>query len=235
MHIRTTLIAAGLSLVAFSSLQAAPADLWLAGYYRNPQPNHLIQGTIQLTQSGYFSTPRENSVALGFYATVFRQNPAWVNTWLNEAATLLPDHVYRIFVAAAWESGNALGARRMAELNAYTRPSLRPSIASLEGRGPSPLADLAVDSQDAMNVQWGAYLASGNQRYVLNILAALGSNQPGVAAAARYELAQEAASDPRVMTICQDQLNRQPHEISTQIEAALNSARSGDHPGQPGT
>lgn len=226
MTISKFVIAAGISLATFSSLQAAPLDgrHWLSDYYRDPRPDQLVQATIQLTQSGYFSSPREDAIAMGFFTTVFRQNPAWVDSWLNDASHLLPDHEYRILVVAAWQSGNVLGARRMRELAVYTSPDIRASVTGLLARGPVPVADVVVASQEDMNLQWGAYLASGDSRYILNILAALGSNRPGLAANARFELAQDAAADAQVMAICRDQLTRQPREISTQIEAALSSA-----------
>ena len=75
-----------------------------------------------------------------------------------------------------------------------------------------------------LNLQWGAFLASGDERHIVNVLAALGSGEPGLASSARFTLAQNAAAHPRVLDICRSQLDKQPAAVRAELKAALNSA-----------
>jgi hypothetical protein len=80
-----------------------------------------------------------------------------------------------------------------------------------------------------MNFQWGAFLASGDERCIVNVLTALGSDEPGLATSARFALAQNAAAHPRVLDICRAQLDKQPESVRAELKAALNHAS-----GKPG-
>jgi hypothetical protein len=77
-----------------------------------------------------------------------------------------------------------------------------------------------------MNLQWGAFLASGNERHVVAILDAMGADRPGLDIAARQSLAVNAVAHPRVMEICRVQLDRQPESVRAEIRAALKAAGS---------
>jgi len=75
-----------------------------------------------------------------------------------------------------------------------------------------------------MNLQWGAFLATGDQQNVTNILAALGRGESELTTAARYALAEAAAAHPRVLAICREQLGRQPASVRTLLQAAVQAA-----------
>ena len=48
-----------------------------------------------------------------------------------------------------------------------------------------------------MNLQWGAFLASGEERHIVRVLDALGTGERSLDSAARLALAQNAANHPR--------------------------------------
>lgn len=222
------MLLAGASLAALPLLQAAPTDpqLWMNDYRRNPQPDALMSEMIDLAQAHYFSSGRDTATAIGFLTAVFQQNPQRVDVWLEQCREFLPGHAYRVMLVAAWQAGNPGAARRVAELAAYNSPEVRADVLRMVAQGPAPLAASQVVSEDSMRAQYGAFLASGDRRYIVNILAAVGSDQPGVAAQARYELAQDAAADPQVMAICREQLAREPYPLRSQIEATLNQGQA---------
>ena len=51
------------------------------------------------------------------------------------------------------------------------------------------IVDTPVLSPSSMNLQWGAFLASGDERHVIKILEALGDNRPTLGTRALYALA----------------------------------------------
>lgn len=203
-----------------------PAWQWVAGYYQNPQPDDLLPAIHRLSSSGYFESLGQPAVAIGFFATVFAQNPERVNSWLSQAKDL-PEPHRRILAVAAWKSGSAAGARLLRELSARAEPALREQVRQLVLTGSEPIGSTPVLSSSSMNLQWGAFLASGDERYVVNVLTALGSEQPALSSSARFALARNAVAHPRVLEICRAQLDKQPEAIRSELRAALNAAASG--------
>lgn len=229
MKLFRVLLAMSPALVASSFLPAVEADSnrtawqWVSGYYQNPRPDDLPRAVHRLSRSGYFESVGQPAIAIGFFTTVFAQNPQHVSAWLAETKDL-PESHRRILAAAAWKSGSAHGARLMQELAASTHPELRAEIKDLLATGSDPVATTPVLSASSMNLQWGAFLASGDERHITNVLAALGSGEPGLASSARFTLAQNAATHPRVLEICRAQLDKQPAAVRAELKAALNAA-----------
>jgi len=227
MRILRVTLAMGLSLVAFSSLRAETSfgRQWMDHYYQNPRPNDFVRGVDSLNREGYFDAVVQPDIAIGFFSAVFKQNPQQVERWLRASAPLLSERPRRILAAAAWLAGSPAGAQRMLDMSARDDSDERAAVVQMAMNGPSaPVADIAVSSEPALNLQWGAFLATGNERYITNVLAALGSNQPGLATSACFTLAQNAAADPHVLQICRTQLDRQPESIRAEFQSALNDA-----------
>jgi hypothetical protein len=228
---------AGSALATFHATRAddsvsAPSanrgQQWLAHYYQNPRPEDFLTAVYSLSRSGYFESAGQPATAIGFFSTVFAQNPQNVNDWLVRTRELPSEH-RRILAAAAWKAGHPAGARQLRELSANADDKLRADLEALLAAGPVPVVDSPVRSESSMNLQWGAFLASGEERHITNVLAALGSGQPNLAASARYTLAVNAAVHPRVFEICEAQLARQPEGIRSEVRAVLNEVSIG-HP-----
>jgi hypothetical protein len=72
-----------------------------------------------------------------------------------------------------------------------------------------------------MRLQWGAFLASGDERHIVRILDAIGNGERNLTTVAQMALAEQAAAHPRVAEICRAQLERQPDEVRSVLRAAL--------------
>jgi hypothetical protein len=231
--LRVLLVAGAASFAALAALRADESvsassnrgQQWLSRYYQNPRPNDFLPAVYSLSQNGYFESAGQPATAIGFFSTVFAQNPQHVNSWLARASDLPLEH-RRILAAAAWKAGHPAGARQLRELSANADDQLRADLARLLDAGPVAVAQSPVLSESSMNLQWGAFLASGDERHILNVLSALGSGEPALTASARYALAQNAVSHPRVLEICWAQLARQPEAVRAEIRAALHDVSS---------
>ena len=210
----------------FVGVQANRGQQWLSHYYQNPRPEDFLTAVYSLSQSGYFESAGQPATAIGFFSTVFTQNPQNVNDWLVRTRELPAEH-RRILAAAAWKAGHPAGARLLRELSANADDQLRTDIESLLAAGPVSVVESPVRSESSLNLQWGAFLASGDERHITNVLAALGSGQPGLAMSARFALAQNAATHPRVFQICEEQLARQPEAVRSEVRAVLNEVSVG--------
>lgn len=222
MKIPRILFGAGFALALSLTAQAASsAQAWLENYYQNPQPSELPQAVYSLSREGYFQQPAHASTAIGFLATVFAQNPDKVDGWLFHLEGLPPAD-RRVIACALWQAGNPRGEKMLRDLASYgPNPA---EIARLASTRSTPVADAKVLTASSMNLQWGAFLASGDQKYVVNVLTAIGTDGPALDEAARYQLAMNAAAHPRVMEICRAELSRQPDRVQKVLTAALNDA-----------
>ncbi len=194
------------------------AQAWLETYYLDPQPADVPRGIQRLSREGYFDRNEHIAIAVGFLGTVFTQNAGQVDGWLAQLNQLPPRH-QRLLAAALWQAGHERGGEWLRALGAGS--PLRPELERLAGTPSQRIVDTSVVSVSSMRLQWGAFLASGDERHIICILEAFGLDQPQLTANARLALAQIAAAHPRVLQICQAQLERQPEEISSQLRAAL--------------
>jgi hypothetical protein len=196
---------------------------WIENYYQHPAPDALVQAVCSLNNDGYFEEPAQLDAAIGFFSTVFEQNPKQVDHWLRETR-FLPLPTRRTLAIAAWVAGDPTGARRVrASFDAFNYP-VRAEVDRLLAAGPQSLYQTPVVSAASMNLRWGAFLASGDERHIVSVLEALGSNEPGLATSVGFALAQDAASHPRVLEICREQLDRQPQAIRAELRAVVDDA-----------
>ncbi len=219
-----SLLVAGLALASSAALQAnSSAQAWLENYYKNPQPAQLVANVYELSEEGYFTTSGQPAIAIGFFAAVFAQNPAKVDQWFA-AFRDLPTSDQRLLASALWQSGNPKGREQLVRLSADS--SLRTEVTRLANQPATSLAQTPVRSSSSMNLQWGAFLATGAEQHVTSILAALGRGERGLTEATRYALAEHAAAHPRVLAICRDQLDRQPAAIRNVLQATVQSVEA---------
>jgi len=193
---------------------------WINQYYKNPQPERLVQRAYILSQMGYFEQEGQPAQAIGFFAAIFAQHPAQVDGWIANLRGLPVKH-QRLMAAAAWLAGQPRGASRLQELSSGMDVA---TLNELMNHAPTALDQTAVVSQSSMYLQWGAYLATGKENHVIAILTAVGERAPGLAESARLSLAMNAAQDERVLQICQMQLDKQPKDVQEILRAAINDA-----------
>ena len=219
-----SVVTAGLALALSVAAHAtSSAQAWLENYYKNPQPAQLVANVYDLSQEGYFTTAGQPAIAIGFFAAVFAQNPAKVDQWFAQFRDL-PVADQRLLASALWQSGNAKGREQLVRLS--NDSGLRSEVVRLAHQPATSLAQTPVRSSSSMNLQWGAFLATGSEQHVTSILTALGRGEPELTEATRYALAEHAAAHPRVLAICRDQLDRQPASVRTLLQATVQSVEA---------
>lgn len=218
----------GLALVLSLASSAFAADHnwneWMQNYYRAPQPDQVAPAVLALSRAGAFEGAGQPATAIGFLGQVFARNPERVAGWI-ESFRALPEHDRRVVTAALWYSGLPEGDRELRQASGTVDPELRAGLDSLLARGPVAIAQSPVLSESSLNLQWGAFLATGDAQHIVQALAALGSSEAGLSAAARTSLARKAASHQRVYEICQAEMSRQPADVRDQMQTALAGIR----------
>jgi hypothetical protein len=212
---------------ASAAPRVSAAEEWLNHYYENPQPEKFVSSVFELSRSGYFEQPGHVPLAIGFLGGIFAQNPEQVDQWVVMLSALPRAH-QRLVASALWYSGSTKGVEYLRAYSRVVDPAMRAEIDQLLTTKAN-LRETEVRSTSSLNLQWGAFLATGDARHVTQVLAALGSDQPGLSAAARYALAEQALAHERVYQICQDEATRQTGEAGAQVRTALAGVKS-----QPG-
>jgi hypothetical protein len=209
---------------------AARAELsaagWLETYYLNPQPSELPRQIRQLSHDGYFERPGHVALAIGFIGTIFAAHPQEVDGWLLQLNGLPLRH-QKLIAAALWQAGHPLGAELLPLLGQFDRN--HEQLAEMASEPCPSILATPVRSPSSLNLHWGAFLATGDERHILTILDALGSERPGLGGATQRALTQKAASHPRVLAICRDQLEKQPEEIRNPLRAAIYAVATAPH------
>jgi hypothetical protein len=224
-------ILCGLSL-ALALVATAPAVAesnaswsgWMENYYLNPDAEKVVPAIYALSRAGHFEQEGQPATTIGFLSAVFAQNPDKAAGWMHEFRDLPVAH-QRMVAAALWYSGQPEGVEHVRSLARGTNPGVREAVESLMAWERPSLNGAAVQSPSSMNLQWGAFLASGNPQHIVSVLAALGAGEPALGAQVRAVLAEKALAHPRVYEICQAELARQPEGVREQLATALNSVR----------
>lgn len=221
---------AGLALASLTSIvPAAKAaekgdyQSWFHYYYKNPQPQDLVKATYQLNREGFFDG--QTATAMGFYATVFAQNPDKVQGWFSEFNRMSPK-IQRLMASALYLSGDSRGPQYLERAARFAPSDTRDTIVHLAQNPVQNVESIPVVSESSMNVAWGEFLADGKEAPVVKILAALGSGEDSISSAARWSLAVNGASHDRVLDICREQLDKQPREVNTVLKAVINDAQT---------
>jgi hypothetical protein len=219
-------------VLAFAGSQASAEtagrwEQWLNTYYQHPQPEKVVQAAYGLNREGYFDQAGSVPTAIGFFSTVFAANPDKVDGWFANFREL-PVSEQRVMASALWYSGNPKGEQKLVALARSAAPESRQEIEQLVSKPITEVASTPVLSDSSMNLQWGAFLASGEERNVTNILAAIGRGQIGDSA--RVSLAFNAAQHDRVLQICRAQLDKQPNEVRSVLRAVINDAETKKQP-----
>ncbi len=217
---------ASVMLALAGSLSAAPASRqsgrwqqWMNNYYLNPQPELVVQAAHALSSTGYFEQPGAVATSIGFFSQVFAAHPERVDSWLARTGDLPQNH-RRLIAVAAWYSGHASGEKLVRQLgvsSAY-RAEIERTVSRVQGN----VATTPVLSESSMNLQWGAFLATGADEHVVSILTGMGRGN--LAESARVVLAFNAAQHDRVLEICRQQLDRQPNEVRSILRTVINDA-----------
>lgn len=135
----------------------------LQSFYRNPRPERL-NGFLERYAA---AAPDWSSFppAVGFYAVVFRKFPDWIEQLIPPRLDARSaDAIDAALKLAGNENARQKLKPRLDE--AGHDPTLQAELANL----PSQLADIRIVRATHLDILWGAFFASGDERYVRMII-----------------------------------------------------------------
>jgi hypothetical protein len=145
---------------------------WMVFYYQKPEPEDFPNKLIAFSKAGLLSEERKQFPFLGFASTLFRDNPARLNTWLPKLETL-PTDQKRIVFLSLWLSDTGV-ARELFRQDKYRELISGTNYFNFETDKPVPdLGSIDPMYGGFLDIQWGRFLASGNKEPIRLIISTL--------------------------------------------------------------
>jgi hypothetical protein len=184
---------------------------WMTYYYLRPSPEQVPAILASLAEARFVS--RQNSIAqtVGFFAEVFNQNGDSVEKWVSDVRPEGASEYMALLYAIALSDVPS-------KASLLKRLESRSGIALHTGPFPhlvnTSLSSLEPVSGDDLDLLWGAFMASGKELYVRNIIEAMklidvkdDRHKFMVGLAARWSLVSNALQHPKVREICKSELS----------------------------
>lgn len=140
------------------------ANQWMAYFYLHRDLSGMHRVLDALSADGRLADPKSQAPLSAFFAQVFRLDPASAKDWISSAKEL-DRHSAKPLIYALWMAGEAETAKHLARHNGTTAEAL----AGFD-LAPPDLLKMPIDSAAQMDILWGAFMGSGDFRYVRRVM-----------------------------------------------------------------
>jgi hypothetical protein len=215
---------------AFST-DEKPADIelqkWTTYYYLEPKPELTVEMVRRMAKAGYLEDDSDASTPATFFlGQVFAQNPKKISEWMPQLKDLTEGQEDTLMLALYASNTKEARDFLLFESKNYP-PALHERMVELAGQKPYNLLAQDVVNPEILDAFWGAFFATGDERYVLKVISALGEKKGEmglVAGAAKWSLKSNAAQHKKVLQICLDQLDKQPEGVKPVLKQVIDDA-----------
>jgi len=153
-----TLILLFTSNISLAQRELSPSDKWMFFYYKNPQPDKLIENVRTMSKRGQLADLQTAGVIPTFLSQVFAQNPASINQWMTSLKDLPQNDLYTLY-NALWLSNTKEG-----------RAVLTKAGLEMPGGAVPDLLTLEVNEPMLIDALWGYFMATGDTRVVRRVI-----------------------------------------------------------------
>ena len=214
-------------------MSSAEVQSWVTYYYQNPNPALIPQAISTLREAGILTKETAIPPLVSFFSFVFRDNSEQIKNWFSQFSTL-SDSEQKPLILALWYANTPQSREQLVLLQKQVSNEIAQRISSLLQEQPTPIESLAINSPSILDMLWGAFMATGEAKYVIRIMSALPlvkfENDPEkflIGEAARWSLISNAVQHQKVMEICIAELDRQPVEIASILKEIIEKVGRG--------
>lgn len=151
------------SLLLLSTAHGEEAvEDWMTYYYKKPTPELVVPRVRELASQGLLKDEHAHPPIIAFLSLVMAQNHTQVGTWLKELGDL-KESEHDVVLAAAWYSDTE-------EARAHFKAIGREEF--LQEKAPKIL-EQPLDNPSALDMLWGYFLATGDQKPIRRLVSAL--------------------------------------------------------------
>jgi hypothetical protein len=213
-----------------TSIQSAQ-DLiqWMTYYYMHPQPDLLVPALLYADANGLVQ--KGEAPLTAFVSRVFAQNPKRIGPWVDQLNTALSPKSKPMLWSALWWSNTPEGKEQLNKL-AQALPEKSQGLVLAQMVKPAvPIESMEMKSPEVLDELWGAFSATGDEKYVSRLMTALpwiydpsgDFNKLSIGGAARWSLTSNAQQHPKVMKMCLKARETRP-ELRKALDQVLADA-----------
>jgi hypothetical protein len=226
---------------------AAPAAInstedvvqWMTYYYLHPQPDLLVPALQYADANGLIEKGQAPLTA--FVSRVFAQNPARIAGWTKELESLSPQGKPLLW-SALWWSNTVEGKQSLEELMKTLTEKQAGEVLQQMAHPATPIEQLEVKTPEVLDELWGAYSATGDEKYVNRLISVLPWQydhsadymRMTIGSAARWSLTSNAQQHPAVLKICLKARDAQP-QLKGILDKIITDATKGTGAAGPST
>jgi hypothetical protein len=180
------------------------SELFFTYYYLAPSPDRFVHEFRETARLLDFQVDANLPALSAFYGMVIRANPestdAWVEALADLPASYRPVLYHSLRLAATKQATDAL--RQLAD---KAKGDQQRAIFRILSLPEQDLAVMPIKKGAHLDMLWGAFFATGDQRYVERVIQSLGGKTGDslvLAGAARWSLKSNAWQHSKVLGIC---------------------------------
>lgn len=198
---------------------------FMVRYYLHPSPEKVSQAVQTMHKMGYLQKESAGAPITSFLSLIFRSSFSAIETTLVDFSSYSPTG-QQVLLRALWLADTAQSKMTLQKLVAGN------DNAELLKSVPPKIEQLPIESPDVLDMLWGAFMATGDEKYVVQVISVLPystikGNIPRllVGGSAKWSLTSNAIQHKRVLDICESQLEKQPKEVKEILSEVISEAK----------
>ena len=202
---------------------------WMMHYYQHPRSDLTVSAVEFMAKSGELANKGAQAPIGAFLGQVFIQNPQKVEPWFSQLKNG-EDNQKQVLALALWIANTEAFAHFLQTLEPGSSPSVSEYVKGLLAtRSPDLLTD-EVTNAGFLDMLWGSFFATGDERYVRRIIGKLpwaktdNIQQELIGGAAQWSLTSNAAQHVRVLDICKAELSTLPADQKDILASVIKRA-----------
>lgn len=206
-------------------------EQWMTYYYQYPQPESVPLAIESLSKEGGFREENAIEQIMFFLSFIFRANPDNVVEWTSPFIADLPLMEKEMIITSLWLSDTQT-AKDYLGLLATTTPEVQQYINDLTAESPPDVEQMPVDNPGSLDVLWAAFMATGEEKYVIRIISALADCDDKddaikqlIGNTAKWSLKSNAESHATVKSTCMAQLAEQPPDVVAILQEIIEGGK----------
>jgi hypothetical protein len=145
---------------------------WMVFYYKKPDPDEFPRKILAFSEAGLLDQEKRQFPFLGFASTVFRENPSRVKTWVT-TLDRLPENHKRVVWLALWLS-NTKESNELFQEKSHQKVISGSNYYNFEtDESPPDLSKIDILYGGFLDIQWGRFLATGQEEPIRLIIRTL--------------------------------------------------------------
>jgi len=216
---------------ASAELTPEQFDKWLTYYYLKPAPELTPSAIDTMSQLGYLGKAEAAAPLEAFLSFIFRDNGKQVCNWLASMKKFSKAE-QKVLIHGLWLANTTEARGCLNSLLTQNKIKEKEQVKQLLAKTPVKIEEIDITYPAVLDMLWGAFMATGEEKYVLRIISALpyakakgNVGKMTIGQAARWSLESNCIQHDRVYQICLSQIGQQPEEISEMLSKITRTAQ----------